>query len=83
MPSIVGRALFIDKLVMNPRVMLCTHYNKLYKIEGRKSRDPHTSHGPFKMSASNRPVVAGDHSTQGDELILQISLNIFWFLNEN
>ena len=35
------------------------------------------------MSASTRPVVAGDHSTQGDELILQISLNTFCFLNEN
>ena len=34
-------------------------------------------------SASTRPVVAGDHSTLGDELILQISLNIFCFLNEN
>ena len=35
------------------------------------------------MSASTRPVVAGDHSTLGDELILQISLNTFCFLNEN
>ena len=59
------------------------YYNKLYKILGRKSRDPHISHDPFKMSASTRPVVAGDHSTLGDELILQISLNIFCFLNEN
>ena len=42
-------------------------------IQGRKSRDPHTSHDPFKMSASTRPVVADDHSTLGDELILQIS----------
>ena len=31
------------------------------------------------MSASTRPVVAGDHSTLGDELMLQISLNIFCF----
>ena len=31
------------------------------------------------MSASTRPVVAGDHSTLGDELILQISKNIFYF----
>ena len=61
MPSIVGRALLIDKLVI----------------------DPHTSLDPFKMSASTRPVVAGDHFTLGDELILQISLNIFCFLNEN
>ena len=72
------------KLVMNPGLSYVrTHYNKLYKIEGRKSRDPHTSHDPFKMSASTRPVVAGDQSTLGDELILQISLNIFCFLNEN
>ena len=35
------------------------------------------------MSASTRPVVAGDHSMLGDELILQISLNTFCFLNEN
>ena len=30
------------------------------------------------MSASTRPVVAGDHSTLGDELILQISSNRKW-----
>ena len=35
------------------------------------------------MSASTRPVVAGENATLGDELILQISLNIFYFLNEN
>ena len=35
------------------------------------------------MSVSTRPVVAGDHYTLGDELILQIALNIFFFLNEN
>ena len=52
-------------------------------MKGRKSRDPHTSHDPFKMSASTRPVMAGDQSTLGDELILQISLNIFCFLIEN
>ena len=55
----------------------------IWNILGRKSRDPHTSYDPFKMSASTRPVVAGDHSTLGDELILKISLNIFCFLNEN
>ena len=59
------------------------YYNKLHEIYGRKSRDPHTSHDPFKMSASTRPVVAGDHSTLSDELILQIFINIFCFLNEN
>ena len=31
------------------------------------------------MSASIQPVVAGDHSTLGDEVILQISFNIFCF----
>ena len=35
------------------------------------------------MSASTQPVVAADHSTLGDELILQISLNIFCFLDGN
>ena len=35
------------------------------------------------MSASTRPVMAGDHSTLGDELILQISVNTFCVLNEN
>ena len=82
MPSIVGRALLIDKLVMNPGssyVRIRTSYIKYSR--GRKSRDPHTSHDPFKMSASTRPVVAGDHSTLGEELIL--SLNTFCFLNEN
>ena len=80
MPSIVGRALLIDKLVMNPGlsyVRITTSYIK-YRAE-----NPHTSHDPFKMSASTRPVVAGDHSTLGDELILKISSNIFCFLNEN
>ena len=68
---------------MNPGfsyVRLTTSYIK-YRAE--KSRGPHTSHDPFKMSASTRPVVAGDRSTLGDELILQISLNTFCFLNEN
>ena len=68
---------------MNPGfsyVRLTTSYIK-YRAE--KSRDPHTSHDPFKMSASTRPVVVGDRSTLGDELILQISLNTFCFLNEN
>ena len=82
MPSIVGRALLIDKLVMNPElsyVRITTSYIT-YRAENYVI---HTSHDPFKMSASTRPVVAGDHSTRGDELILQISLNIFCFLNEN
>ena len=76
------RALLIDKLVMNPGlsyVRLTTSYIK-YRAENHVI---HTSHDPFKMWASTRPVVAGDHSTLGDELILQILLNIFCFLNEN
>ena len=68
--AIKCRALSIDKLVMNPGlsyVRLTTSYIK-YRAE---------------MPASTRPVVAGDHSTLGDELILQISLHTFCFLNEN
>ena len=83
MPSIVGRALLIDKVVMNPGLSYVRITTSYIKYRAEKSRDPHTSHDPFKMSASTRPVVAGDHSTLGDELILQISLNIFCLLNEN
>ena len=54
--TIIGRALLIDKLVMNPGLS----YVRI-----------------------TPPVVAGDHSTLGDELILQISFNIFCFLNES
>ena len=83
MPSIVGRALLIDKLVMNPGlsyVRITTSYIK-YRAENHVIPTHHMTQ--IKMSASTRPVVAGDHSTLGDELILQISLNIFCFLNEN
>ena len=41
------RALLIDKLVMNPWLL----YVRITTID-IKSRDPHTSHDPFKMSAS-------------------------------
>ena len=78
--AINSSALLIDKLVMNPGlsyVRLTTSYIKYRAL--RKSRDPHTSHDSFKMLASTRPVVAGDHSTLGDELILQILLNTFCF----
>ena len=74
------RALLIDKVVMNPGlsyVRITTSYIK-YRAENHVIPTHHMTH-----SKCRRPVVAGDHSTLGDELILQISLNIFCFLNEN
>ena len=69
------RALLIDKLVMNPGlsyVRITTSYIK-YRAENHVIPTHHITHSKC------RPVVAGDHSTLGDELILQISLNIFCF----
>ena len=83
MPSIVGRAMLIDKLVMNPGlsyVRITTSYIT-YRAENYVIPTHHMTH-----SKCRRPPdqwLAGDHSTRGDELILQISLNIFCFLNEN
>ena len=70
-------ALLIDKLVMNPGLSYVRHTTSYIKYRAEHHVIP--TYDPFKMSASTRPVVAGDHSTLGDELILQISLNIFCF----
>ena len=78
------RALLIDKLVMNPGlsyVRSTTSYMK-YRAENHVIPTHHMTHSKC-WRQSTRPVVAGDHSTLGDELILQISSNIFCFLNEN
>ena len=65
----------LDKLVMNPGLS----YARLTTSDIKYRAEHHVipTHDPFKMSASTPPVMAGDHSTLGDELILQISLNIF------
>ena len=77
------RALFIDKLVMNPGlsyVRLTTSFIK-YRAENHVIPTNHMTHS--KCRRPPMPVVAGDHSTLGDEFILEISLNIFCFLKEN